>query len=102
MLFGELGPQRVEVDVSGRLSILGGFVIFDEGVGNIGAAPQEAFAFWRQVCTLFLERRDHGRRHGSGHGSEFWRRWAVELDIVTMTWNDFEVLFQWGATIETL
>ena len=62
MLLGHLGTQRVEVDVARTAAILGGFVIFDEGVGDVGAASQEALALGRNVGSAPLGGGDGGNR----------------------------------------
>lgn len=73
VLLGELVAQRVEVDVAGRATGLGCFMVFDEGVGDVGATSQEALALWCQVGLLLGVDRDGGHgggRHGEGLGSE--------------------------------
>lgn len=66
VLLCQLRTQRVEVDISPRPAILGGLVVFDQGVGKICAAPQEALALWRKLDAFLLRRGD--RRHrGRGH-----------------------------------
>ena len=57
VLLGQLGSQRVEVNISGGLAVLGRLMVFNQGVGNIGTASKESLALSCKVGTLLLRRR---------------------------------------------
>lgn len=65
VLFRKLGSQCVEVDVlprTGRVS--GCLVIFDQGAGDVCAAPEEPFVLWWEIRILLAQRRGYCcRRH---------------------------------------
>lgn len=73
VLLGQLGTQRVEVDISRGFAVFGCLVILNQGVGNIGAASKESLTLGRKFSALLLRHRDRRRGHGSGgHGRAPW------------------------------
>ena len=67
VLFGEPGPQRVQIKVLlWTRRVLGSLVILYEGVGDICAASEEALVLRREVrafLALRLRHRHRSRRH---------------------------------------
>lgn len=52
MFLCKLGSKAVEIDVLLRTAVLSGFMIFDEGVRDVGATSQEPVVLGRQICIL--------------------------------------------------
>lgn len=68
VFLGQLGTQRVQVDVFAGFAILLRFVIFDQCVRHVGAASQEALAFRRKLgALLFRGSNCHGRHRSRRH-----------------------------------
>jgi hypothetical protein len=67
VLLGDLVPQRIEVDIFGRSAILSGFMVLDEGVGDVGTAPQETLTLWSEIGRLPVRRNGRGRNCGCRH-----------------------------------
>lgn len=68
MLFGNLTPQLVEIDVFlGLHRVSTGLILLDEGVRNVGASAQESLIFREQfapLCQGLWLHRHRGGRHG--------------------------------------
>lgn len=68
VFLGQLGTQRVQVDIFAGFAILLRFVIFDQCVRHVGAASQEALAFRRKLgALLFRGSNCHGRHRSRRH-----------------------------------
>ena len=65
VLLRELGSQAVEVNVLLRTAVLGGFMVFDERVRDVGTASKESVVFGRQAGVLLAASYcDRCCRHG--------------------------------------
>lgn len=68
MLFGNLTPQLVEIDVFlGLHRVTTGLILLDEGIRNVRASAQESLIFWEQfapLCQGLWLHRHRGGRHG--------------------------------------